>query len=225
MYQTPDGPAPGSSTDRAPFVGREISRRDALRIFALAAAGAAAGTTVVGCQSAGEEHAGHMTSTAQEQQPPIDAEPQFFTAAEYATVAMLADYILPADERGPSASEAGVPSFIDWVMIDELLGDPEERQTAMREGLAWLDAETESGAFTAATDEQRRAVLDRIAYPENAAEADQPGVEFFNRFRDYTATGYWSSPAGVEDIGYIGNVPHQWTGCPSEVLRHVGLEA
>ena len=216
MYRTPDQPEP--------FVGREISRRDALRIFALAAAGTTIGATVVGCRS-GEEHAGHGVANVAAQQPPIDAEPQFFSPAQYATVALLADYILPEDDHGPSASAAGVPSFIDWVMVDELLGDPEERQAAMREGLAWMDAEVEGESFTAATDEQRRALLDRIAYPDDAADTDADGVDFFNRFRDYTATGYWSSPAGVADIGYIGNVPHAWTGCPSEVEAHVGLRA
>lgn len=217
MYQTPDQPEP--------FVGREISRRDALRIFALAAAGTALGTTVVTCQSAENEHGGAHANTTATQQPPIDAEPQFFTPAEYATVGLLADYILPADERGPSASEAGVPSFIDWVMVDELLGDPADRQSAMREGLAWVNTNVEGGSFADATDEQRRALLDRIAYPDDAAEADEAGVSFFNRFRDYTATGYWSSPAGIQDIGYIGNVPNQWAGCPDEVAQHIGLAA
>lgn len=217
MYRTPDQPEP--------FLGREISRRDALRIFALATAGTALGTTAIGCQSAESEHEeAHGTATAT-QQPPIDAPPQFFSPAQYATVALLADYILPADDHGPSASAAGVPSFIDWVMVDELLGDPEERQTAMREGLAWMDEAVGAPSFADATDEQRRALLDRIAYPDDAAEADAAGVEFFNRFRDYTATGYWSSPAGVEDIGYIGNVPHNWTGCPDEVHQHIGLTA
>ncbi|MEM6327040.1 MAG: gluconate 2-dehydrogenase subunit 3 family protein [Bacteroidota bacterium] len=217
MYRTPDQPEP--------FVSREISRRDALRIFALASAGASVGVTVSGCRTDSGAHEGHGITATPLQQPPIDAEPQFFSAAEYATVVLLADYILPADDQGPSASEAGVPSFIDWVMVDELLGDPEERQTAMREGLAWMDTEVEGESFTAATDEQRCALLDRIAYPDDATEADAPGVAFFNRFRDYTATGYWSSPAGVEDLGYIGNVPHNWTGCPDEVHRHIGLTA
>ena len=218
MYQTPDGPPPGGSASPT------ISRRDALRIFALSAAGVAVGgTTLVACRT-DREHAGHGT-TSRQQQPAIDAQPQFFTAAEYATVIMLADYVLPADERGPSASEAGVPSFIDWVMVDELLGDPADRQRAMRDGLAWLDRETEGGSFVDATDEGRRAVLDRIAYPDDAAETDADGVSFFNRFRDYTATGYWSSPAGVQDIGYLGNVATNWTGCPDEVHQHIGLTA
>ena len=50
------------------------------------------------------------------------------------------------------------------------------------------------------------------------------GAEFFNSFRDLTASGFWSSKMGIEDIGYVGNQPATWTGPPAEVLRKLGLE-
>ena len=43
------------------------------------------------------------------------AEPRFFTVHEYRTVRLLADMILPADERSGSASDVGVPEFIDFM--------------------------------------------------------------------------------------------------------------
>ena len=134
---------------------------------------------------------------------------------------MLADYVLPADDRGPSAADVGVPEFIDFLMTDDQLrGSMESRQTAMRGGLGWLDAASRRATgrpFVEATDAQRRALLDRIAYPDSAAPADAAGVAFFSRFRDYTAAGYFSSPEGVDDIGYVGNVAQaQWTGCSDE---------
>ena len=99
----------------------------------------------------------------------------------------------------------------------------------MRGGLAWLDAQCRRAygePFRACSDAQKREMLDRIAYPDDAAPGDAAGVRFFSRLRDYTAMGYFSSPAGVEDIGYIGNVAvAQWTGCPSEVQQHIGLQA
>ena len=57
------------------------------------------------------------------------------------------------------------------------------------------------------------------------ASADvQPGVEFFNRFRDLTATGYFSSRIGVEYLGYIGNAFNpRWTGCGDAAERHLGV--
>ena len=200
------------------------SRRE---ILGLLAASAAAPMFLVGCRDEGAAAVGHLAEhrAAGALAPAVGTEPTFFTEAEFETVRMLADYILPADDRGPSAAEVGVPEFIDFVMTDDLLGDPTDRQTAMRGGLAWVDNQCRRAhgePFTACTDAQRRALLDRIAYPEAADPADAAGVAFFNRMRDYTAAGYFSSPQGVEDLGYIGNVAVQeWTGCPPEVERHV----
>ncbi|GAB5536149.1 MAG: gluconate 2-dehydrogenase subunit 3 family protein [Rubricoccaceae bacterium] len=205
-----------------------LSRRDALRLLAVSAAAPA---LITGCQTAEEstvaQHAARRASG--ELVPAIGAEPGFFTEQEFETVKMLADYILPADDTGPSAGDAGVPEFIDHVMTDELLGDPTGRQTTMRGGLAWLNTQclrAHGQPFTVCSDEQRRALLDRIAYPEDSEPADAPGVAFFSRMRDYTAMGYFSAPAGIESIGYIGNVAvPEWTGCPSEVHQHIGLTA
>ena len=205
-----------------------VSRRDALRLLAISAAAPA---LIAGCQTAEEstvaQHAARRA--AGELSPAIGTRPGFFTEQEFETLQMLTDYILPADDSGPSAADAGVPEFIDHVMTDELLGDPTGRQTTMRGGLAWLNTQcirAHGQPFTACTDAQRRAVLDRIAYPEDAAPEDAPGVAFFSRVRDYTAMGYFSAPAGIESIGYIGNqAVMEWTGCPSEVQQHIGLTA
>jgi hypothetical protein len=148
--------------------------------------------------------------------------PQFFTAHEYETVRVLVDMIIPRDERSGSATDAGVPEFMDFIVLDE-----EGRQTAMRGGLAWLDAICRARfdkTFVDGTDEERRAVLDGIAWPERAREDMSHGVSFFNSFRDLTASGFWSSRIGVEDLQYQGNtaIP-EWTGCPQEALDKVGV--
>src|SRR5437868_9037772 len=65
--------------------------------------------------------------------------PKFFTAAEYRTVRLLADMILPKDERSGSASDAGVPEFMDFTMTDR-----PGSQKWMREGLSWIDAQSNS---------------------------------------------------------------------------------
>ncbi|MGH7481068.1 MAG: gluconate 2-dehydrogenase subunit 3 family protein, partial [Longimicrobiales bacterium] len=67
-------------------------------------------------------------------------------------------------------------------------------------------------------------LLDLIAFPDRAPEELEAGVAFFTFFRDLTAAGFWSSRMGVEDLGYTGNrAVMGWTGCPPEVLAHVGL--
>src|SRR5437762_193241 len=63
-------------------------------------------------------------------------EPKQFTPHEWETVRALVDLIIPKDERSGSATEAGVPEFMDF-----MLGDDADLQTPMRGGLAWLDRE------------------------------------------------------------------------------------
>ena len=150
--------------------------------------------------------------------------PEFFTPHEWSTVRILVDIIVPRDERSGSATDAGVPEFMDFIMIDG--GD--DRRTAMRGGLAWLDTECRERFngpnFIDCTDDQRSRVLDDIAYPERAPEHLSHGVRFFNSLRNMTASGFWSSKMGVEDLQYMGNtVVPEWTGCPEEQLRKLGL--
>ena len=148
--------------------------------------------------------------------------PKFFTRHEYATVTLLVDVIIPKDERSGSATDAGVPQFMDFMMIDQ-----PARQLAMRGGLAWLDRECVTRfdkTFVASTAAERTQVLDDIAWPQRAKPEFAHGVAFFNSFRDLTASGFFTTKMGMEDLQYMGNryVP-EWTGCPPEVLKKLGV--
>ncbi|HUF26451.1 MAG TPA: gluconate 2-dehydrogenase subunit 3 family protein [Gemmatimonadaceae bacterium] len=153
--------------------------------------------------------------------------PRFFTAAEWRTVNVLVDYVIPRDERSGSATDAKVPEFMDFMLSDPETATSEASKTGMRSGLAWLDAESGrrfSRTFVDATDSQRRSVLDDIAWPSRAPAAMREGVTFFNRFRDMTAAGFFSSQIGWQDLEYIGHtfVP-QWNGCPEPAMRKLGV--
>ena len=149
--------------------------------------------------------------------------PKFFTAREYATVTILVDLIIPRDERSGGATDAGVPQFMDFMMIDQ-----PRRQVAMRGGLALIDRVTlqrTGRRFADATDAQRRRVLDEIAYTSNPDPSLAHAVAFFSSFRDLTASGFWSSRMGVADLQYQGNTfVSDWTGCPDEALRKLGVK-
>lgn len=149
-------------------------------------------------------------------------EPTFFTEHEYATVEVLVDLIIPADERSGSATEAGVPAFMDF-----MVSDYPSMQIPMRGGLAWLDhfaRKRVQKTFLEATDAERKTLLDELAYPDRADPVLLPGVRFFNRFRDLTASGFWSSRMGVDDLQYTGNTFVQsWEGCPPEVMQRLGV--
>jgi len=149
-------------------------------------------------------------------------EPGFFTPAEWETVRVLADLVIPRDERSGSATDAKVPEFMDFMMQER-----KDEQLWMRGGLAWLDAESErrfGRRFTTATDTERRAVLDDIAWPARAKPGLSQGVSFFTAFRDLTASGFWSSEIGIKDLEYRGNtVVPEWSGCPPEALAKLGV--
>ena len=130
--------------------------------------------------------------------------------------------IIPKDERSGSATDAGVPEFMDFMMIDQ-----PARQTAMRGGLAWIDREClkrHDKTFLACTAEQRTALLDDIAWPQKANKELTHGVAFFNSFRDLTASGFWTTKMGMDDLQYMGNVfVPEWKGCPDEAVKKLGL--
>jgi len=148
--------------------------------------------------------------------------PRFFTEREIRMVRVLVDLILPRDERSASATEAGVPEFMDFMMIDQ-----PERQAAMRGGLAWVDLECRERfgeAFVDSTPDQQAAFLDVIAWPDRAPEELSHGVWFFTSFRDLTATGFFTSKIGFDDLRYLGNeFVTEWKGCPEDALRKLGL--
>ena len=149
-------------------------------------------------------------------------EPRFFTAGEWSTVRILVDLILPRDTRSGSATDAGVPEFMDF-MLTENAG----MQVPMRGGLAWLDTECRERfgqAFNDCADPERRAVLDDIAWPARIRPELSHGVDFFSRFRDLTASGFWSSEMGIRDLRYLGNTAvAEWTGCPLDQLQRLGV--
>ena len=172
-----------------------------------------------------EAHEAHQQAKAAEataQKTATPFKPKFFTRHEYATVNLLVDIVIPKDERSGSATDAGVPQFMDFMMTDQ-----PARQTAMRGGLAWLDRECMSRFdkdFLSCTPAQRAQVLDDISWPGKAKPEHAHGVAFFNSFRDLTASGFFTSKMGIADLQYMGNryVP-EWTGCPAEVLKKLGL--
>lgn len=147
----------------------------------------------------------------------LNAEPEFFTPAEMATITVLGDIIIPKDTVSGSASDAKVPDFIEFIVKDM-----PEHQTPLRGGLRWLDLQCLTRfekTFTGCTHQQQIEMVDMIAYPKKAKPEMAQGVSFFNLMRDLVSTGFYTSEIGVKDIGYMGNVPNQWNGVPDDVLK------
>src|SRR5690349_177417 len=147
---------------------------------------------------------------------------KFFTPHEMATITVLGDIIIPKDDRSGSASDAGVPEFIEFIVKDM-----PDHQLPMRGGLRWLDMQClnrYNNAFKDCAAQQQMEMVDAIAYPEIAKPEMQQGVAFFNRMRSLVASGFFSSKMGIEDLGYVGNRPNKWEGVPPEIIKQYGLE-
>lgn len=192
-----------------------ISRRAALRIVTGAPMAAALVWTPEEARLAHEQ-----TQRAAGSKP---FTPRFFKPGEFAMVSILVDLIIPRDERSGSATDAGVPQFMDFMMIDQ-----PRRQVAMRGGLALIDRlsmDRFGKRFTAASDAQRRQLLDEIAYTTNPDRGLSQAIAFFSSFRDLTASGFWSTKMGIADLQYQGNVfVDEWTGCPDAALQRLGVK-
>jgi gluconate 2-dehydrogenase gamma chain len=197
-----------------------ISRRNALKV--LGAAPAAAALTWTPAEAAqAHQHARQARRAAASAKAAYA--PKFFDAHEWKTVHALVDLIIPRDERSGSATDAGVPEFMDFMMLDQ-----PQRQLAMRGGLKWLDGESQrrhDRRFVECAPAERTALVDDIAYPAKARPGVSHGVAFFTSFRDLTASGFWSSKMGIEDLQYMGNQPTTWDGCPAEALQKLGIKS
>lgn len=194
-----------------------MNRRDTLKLLAAASIG----STIPGCTARDVDRAAarvEQTGAA----ALANRTPQVLTQHEYRTVETLVDIIIPADDRSGSATDAAVPAFIDFV-----LEDVDGMATPFRGGLAWVDhhcKRTYSKVFVDLNEQQQTEVLDAIAWPDDVPQGMEPGAQFFSMLRDLTASGFFSSKMGVEDLGYTGNTPQaSWDGCPPEALEHIGV--
>lgn len=155
-----------------------------------------------------------------------DLWPLTFSLEQRRTAAVLCDLILPADEKSPAATELHVPDFIDeWISAPYPM-QREDRERVL-EGFAWLDAESRKRfreSFADSSGAQRSEICDDICYEPKARSGLRNAARFFARYRDLTLSGFYTTPAGIKDIQYLGNVPlAKFDGPPPEVLAYLKL--
>jgi gluconate 2-dehydrogenase gamma chain len=189
-----------------------ISRRDILKTLAMGAVGGSV-LQVIPAQAA--EFAHQMVRKEKAASPTGKYAPKYFSAHQYETVSALCDAIIPKDEKSGGAVEAGAPEFIDL-----LTSENPEYQLKLGGGLFWLDnfcIDKYEKVFLECTLEQRKEVLDLIAYRKNAKQdaALSQGVAFFAFLRNMTCDAFYTSKIGIADLQYIGNTSlHEFPGCP-----------
>lgn len=141
------------------------------------------------------------------------------------TVRIAADLILPADARSPSAATLHVDAFIDeWISAP--YPRQQDDQKLVLAGLAWLDTESNrrfGKAFVQITDDQRRAILEKIAWRDDVKPGYGEAAGYFGKLRQLVIAGYCTSPEGTADLGYKGNTPivGDYPGPTPEALAHL----
>jgi hypothetical protein len=206
-----------------------MKRRDNIKLLLAGGIGAGIATTTESCKP--NDKSGGVVSDSKigvygrtEEEIKHDqkvAAETFFTQEEYKAVSILSDIIIPKDDVSGSATEAGVPDFIEFMMKDQ-----PSQQLPMRGGLHWLDNQCQSRyskIFSECSNADQLALIDLIAYPDKATPDMNHGVRFFNMMRNLVATGFYTSQIGVKDIGYKGNQPNEWDGVPADVMKKHGV--
>jgi hypothetical protein len=201
----------------------DLNRRDALKVLGI--------TPLAGLldwSAPSVERTTRMITALRAEESAGDAAayvPKFFTPHEWRTVRVLADIVIPKDERSGSATDAKAPEFMDFMLVDKETS--EASKVSMRGGLAWLDAEMRKRFgtdFVASSDANRRAVLDDIAYPKKVSPELRRGSQWFDRFRNNVGSAFFSSAMGWLDLKYMGNVfDPDWSGCPKPATDKLGV--
>jgi hypothetical protein len=171
---------------------------------------------------AAETHAAHHPAPTAPEGNKGPFQRKVFNDHQWRTVQVLCDLIIPADDRSGSATQAGVPEFLDdWIAFRTDQDLNQNLQAQILGGLMWLDRESNrlfEKDFASAAPDQQKQILDRIAYPKKVAKDDHPWAMFFSEFRTLTVSGFFSSKMGVGDLPYLGNTAvAEWKGCDPQV--------
>jgi len=205
-----------------------LDRRTAIKwMLAATAAASVAGQPAFGQQAAAPATKGYGTDPLLNQEyAPGAFWPLTMTDHQRQTAAALCGLIIPAEGKVPSAADLKVHDF-----IDEWISSPYPDQQGDREvvlsGLAWID--TEAGKrfgkdFAQLSRQEMCAIADDICHAPDAKPELTKGARFFAKFRDLTTSGFFTTPEGMKDIGYIGNTPlAEFKDPPREVLAKLGL--
>jgi len=187
----------------------ELSRRDLLQSIALS-------VTLGGLSPAAAQHVHSLA--AEEKTSTGVYKAKALNPHEYHTLEKLADLIVPADDKSPGAVASGACEFIDL-----LASQNPKLLEIYTGGIAWLDQammRRYSTDFVSAKPNQQIALLDLIAYRKNESSDLGPGILFFDWARRMVVDAYYTSPAGIKAVGYMGNTSVSKFEVPQEAIEY-----
>ena len=197
--------------------GSEATRREWLRVIGSSIVLSAGGVGVLPVAMAQQVHAAVAEVKSLSGGPGY--QPKCFTAHNFQTLRKLADILIPADEHSHGAYDAGAAEYIDFLSSRNT-----DLAAIFNGGFAWLDdymTRTYASDFLHAKPEQQTAVLDTLAYRKNYVDATVGGRAFWSWLRNMVVDAYYTSPAGVKDLGYMGNSGMSHFSVPQEAVDYV----
>ena len=138
--------------------------------------------------------------------------PKAFTDHEFATMRTLFDIIVPGASKGHAAE-----------FVDILAAQNNDLLAIFTGGLAWLDfamKKNYDAPFLTAKSGDQTAMLDQIAYRKNETPELAAGIRFFVWARRMAVDGYYTSAAGIKEIGFMGNGAVKEFQVPQEAIDY-----
>jgi len=194
----------------------DVTRRDLLRAIGSSMVLTAGGAGVL--TPALAQHVHQAVSDSKSLSGGADYQPKGLTKHEFESLRKLSDFIVPADEHSKGALEAGAAEYIDFMCSRS----PELAQI-FTGGLAWLDIDSDrryADTFVNAKPEQQKALLDVIAFRKNESQQTAPGIYFFAWARNMVVDAYYTSPVGMDDLGFMGNKAISSFSVPQEAVDY-----
>jgi len=208
-----------------------VSRRSALKYLGLLAATAAGRKFLAAWLPLPTVHATggndlvtlHGMGHSAEVEPAAPYVPQFFKPGQFETVELLAEMIIPADDK-PGAKEAKVANYIDFVVFSAREFEPSLQREWM-DGLIFLDRESQKQfgkAFRLASAPERVDLLTDMSLPERDPGALHEGYGFFRLVKNMTVEGFYTSRMGLIDVlDFQGmNYMSEFPGCTHPEHQH-----
>jgi hypothetical protein len=138
--------------------------------------------------------------------------PKALTRHEFDSLKAFCEAIVPGSSIGGAAE-----------FIDLLSSQNPEMAAIYTGGLSWLDEAMKRGYsadFLTAHAEDRIAMLDKIAWRKNSTPELAAGIRFFAWTRRMTVDAYYTSAAGIKELGYMGNKGMAEFKVPQEAIDY-----
>ena len=188
-----------------------MNRRDLFRQTFLGAAAAAVSGSVARAREFPSDY------DASKELARADWKPLFLDDHQNQTLVAFGDILIPATDT-PGAKAALANRFIDAVLAVET----HDTQKSFLESLAFLDGESFAryrAAFVYLAPEQQTELMTFMAYPHTLETWDENapgsyrGHAHFSNLKDWISRAYYSSPVGMQALGYTGVPGGVFEGC------------